>query len=139
MKIGLSFSRCLRDIFDGKVSLDEVLVVIARTNFDPTDDAQWNSIWNGYYHGTGISDPEWSQYPRDSEPEFREIAKQLWSCGKLHQPRRFGARVTRRPEIWLETVLMDEDLDSNPLAKQAWDGFKMAAALTGCEIDREYR
>ena len=51
MKIGLSFSRCVRDIVDGVVDIDDVLVVIARTDFDPTDDTQWRSIWNGYGGG----------------------------------------------------------------------------------------
>ena len=138
MKIGLSFSRCLRDLVDGKVNMEDVLVIIARTDFDPNHDAEWNSIWTGYHHGTGLSHPEWQDYPHDAEALFRNVATQLWQDGKLHQPRRFGARVLRRPEIWLETVLLDDDLDNKPLAKEAWEGFKMAAALTGCKIDREY-
>ena len=35
MKIGLSYSRCVRDIVDGVVDIDDVLIIIARTNFDP--------------------------------------------------------------------------------------------------------
>ena len=42
MKIGLSYSRCVRDIVDGKVDINDVLVIIARTNFDPRDDDQWH-------------------------------------------------------------------------------------------------
>ena len=38
MKVGLSYSRCVRDIIDGKVDYDDVLVIIARTNFDPHND-----------------------------------------------------------------------------------------------------
>jgi len=139
VKIGLSFSRCMRDIVDGRVSMDDVLIIISRTNFDPNNDAEWNSIWNGYHHGTGLSDPAWIDYPHDAEPKFRTFAEQLWRSGKLHQPRRFGAGGPRRPEIWLETMLMDADLEQNSLAKEAWNSFKMAAALTGCEIDRDYR
>ena len=37
MKIGLSYSRCVRDIVDGVVSIDDVLIVISRTDFDPHD------------------------------------------------------------------------------------------------------
>ena len=40
MKIGLSYSRCVRDIVEGKVDIADVLVIIARTDFDPRDDAQ---------------------------------------------------------------------------------------------------
>ena len=31
MKVGLSFSRCLRDIIEGKVEYDNVLVIVSRT------------------------------------------------------------------------------------------------------------
>jgi len=44
MKIGLSFSRCVRDIWEGRVDSHDVLVIIARTNFNPNDDAQWEGI-----------------------------------------------------------------------------------------------
>ena len=33
MKIGLSYSRCILDIVEGRVDINDVLVVIARTNF----------------------------------------------------------------------------------------------------------
>jgi len=48
MKVGLSYSRCVRDIVDGQVDIDDVLVLITRTNFDPHDDEQWRGIWIGY-------------------------------------------------------------------------------------------
>ena len=35
MKVGLSLSRCVKDIVLGKVMYEDVLVVIARTDFDP--------------------------------------------------------------------------------------------------------
>ena len=47
MKIGLSYSRCVRDIVDGVVDIDDVLVLITRTDFDPHDDQQWRGIWIG--------------------------------------------------------------------------------------------
>ena len=57
MKIGLSYSRCVLDIVEGRVDIEDVLVVVARTNFDPTDDTQWTGIWQGYTLG-GLSNPE---------------------------------------------------------------------------------
>ena len=42
MKIGLSYSRCVRDIVEGKVDMADVLVIIARTDFDPHNDEQWH-------------------------------------------------------------------------------------------------
>jgi hypothetical protein len=44
MKVGLSYSRCISDIIDGKVAMQDVLVIVARTGFDPTNDEQWCSI-----------------------------------------------------------------------------------------------
>jgi hypothetical protein len=38
MKIGLSYSRCVLDIIEGRVNIDDVLVLITRTNFDPNVD-----------------------------------------------------------------------------------------------------
>ena len=32
MKIGLSYSRCIRDIVEGKVDINDVLVIISRTD-----------------------------------------------------------------------------------------------------------
>jgi len=55
MKIGLSYSRCMRDIVDGTVDIEDVLLVIARTDFDPHDDDQWKGIWIGYGGGTDMA------------------------------------------------------------------------------------
>ena len=44
MKIGLSYSRCIRDIIEGKVEIDDILIIIARTDFDPRDDKQWHVL-----------------------------------------------------------------------------------------------
>lgn len=145
MKIGLSYSRCVRDIVDEKVSIEDVLVVIARTDFDPRIDEQWTDIWTGYgggspnmseFDGFSRSAPEWAGYM--NEAQFREVSIDLLESGKLHQPRKFGAHATRRSEIWLETVLPSSELQRNPAAKDAWDKFQMVAGLTNVKIDKEY-
>jgi hypothetical protein len=146
MKIGLSYSRCVRDIVDGVVDINDVLVLITRTDFDPNDDEQWQGIWIGYGGGTentysrgffGHSNPEWAGYT--DEDKFRSISIELWKRGLLHQPRKFGAHPSRRPEIWLETVLPSSELEKNPTAKAAWDKFQMVAGLTNVDLDKEYR
>ena len=141
MKIGLSYSRCVRDIVDGVVDINDVLVVIARTDFDPHNDEQWTSIWEGYGGGThpgGVwSNPEWSGY--DDEDKFRSVSIELWESGKFHQPRKFGAHPVRRPEIWLETVLVEGDLEANPAAKLAFEKFQTVAGLSAVSLDKEYR
>ena len=143
MKIGLSYSRCIKDIFDGKVDLDDVLVLITRTNFDPHNDEQWAGIWEGYgggqTFGSPFSNPEWIDHPTEDEAKFREISIKLYDSGRMHQPRQFGARPQRRPEIWLETVLPSSELITNPAAKKAWDTFQIVAGLTNTTLDREYK
>jgi hypothetical protein len=146
MKIGLSYSRCVRDLVDGKVDIDDVLVLITRTDFDPHDDEQWAGIWQGYGGGTdneyrrgffAQSNPEWAGY--HNEDQFRSITIDLYDLGKMHQPRKFGAHPSRRPEIWLETVLPDSELESRPAVKDAWDKFQVLAGLTNVKLDRKYR
>ena len=146
MKIGLSYSRCVRDIVDGKVDIADVLVLITRTDFDPHDDKQWSGIWIGYGGGTdnaysrgffSQSNPEWAGY--HDEDRFRSVSIELWETGRLHQPRKFGARPARRPEIWLETVLPDSELESRPAVKDAWDQFQTIAGLTSTKLDKSYK
>lgn len=135
MRVGLSFSRCVRDIVDGTVNIDDVLIVIARTDFDPNNDTQWKSIWNGYRW----SNPEWAGYPDEDEDRFRSVSIELWETGKLHQPRKFGAHPERRPEFWLETVLVSDEIESNPAVKAAWDNFQVVAGLTNTKLDKDYQ
>jgi hypothetical protein len=139
MLVGLSFSRCVRDIVDDKVDIDDVLVIIARTDFDPRDDNQWNGIWMGYRQRDGWSNPEWANYTNDDEDRVRSVSIELWESGKLHQPRQFGAHAIRRSEIWLETVLPNDELDKNPAAKKSWDQFQTVAGLTNVKLDKDYQ
>jgi hypothetical protein len=143
MKIGLSYSRCVRDIVDGLVDINDVLVLITRTDFDPRDDEQWQGIWQGYgggqTFGSPFSQPEWMDYPAEDEQKFRNISIELWKTGKLHQPRKFGSRPQRRPEIWLEAVLPSSELATNPAAKKAWEQFQTIAGLTNVKIDKDYQ
>ena len=148
MKIGLSYSRCVRDIVDGKVSIDDVLILITRTDFNPHDDEQWSGIWIGYGGGTdnsyatgffSQSNPEWAGTEPEDEDKYRNVSIELWESGKLHQPRKFGAHPQRRPEIWLEAVLPNTELAKNPAAQKAWDKFQTIAGLTNVELDDKYR
>jgi hypothetical protein len=143
MKIGLSYSRCVRDIVDGKVDIEDVLILITRTDFDPHNDTQWSSIWTGYgggqTFGSPYSNPEWIDYPAEDEHKFREVTIDLYDSGKMHQPRKFGARPARRAEIWLDAVLPSSELERNPAAKHAWDQFQVIAGLTNVKLDRNYQ
>lgn len=146
MKIGLSYSRCVRDIVDGAVDINDVLVIITRTDFDPRNDDQWKAIWVGYggggpnmssFSGFSRSAPEWAGY--SDEARFREVSIELWGSGRLHQPRQFGAYPQRRPEIWLEAVLPSSELEKNPAAQAAWQQFQTIAGLTNVKLDDQYQ
>jgi len=148
MKIGLSYSRCVRDIVDGVVDIDDVLVIISRTDFDPHNADQWESIWTGYCGGSsanpmrgifGGSNPEWYGTTDEDEDKYRNVSIELWEQGKFHQPRKFGAHPARRPEIWLETVLPSAELEKNPAAKKAWEKFQTVAGLTSVNLDTDYK
>ena len=138
MKIGLSYSRCIRDIVDGKVDINDVLVLITRTDFDPRDDEQWAGIWTGYgggqTFGSPFSNPEWMDYPVEDEAKFRDVSIKLYDSGKMHQPRKFGARPHRLPYYWLEAVVSDNDLENSPTVKDAWDKFQMISGLRGTPL-----
>ena len=134
MKIGSSLSRCVKDIYEGIVDIDNVLVIVARTDFDPENDAHWTSIWKGYAGGNSkgslYSQPEWSSIPVEDEQKVRDICVKLKRWGKLHQPRQYGAHPQRLAHYWYDAILTEDVVDSNPAAKKAWDNYKMIAGLS---------
>jgi len=129
MKVGLSLSRCVRDIFEGRVAYQDVLIVISRTDFDPKNDQHWESLWQGYLHG-GVSNPVWHGLD-DSETDILNICIDLYESGKLHQPRQYGSPNRFRADYaWLDTVVTDDDLEHKPAVKKAWEQYKILAGLT---------
>jgi hypothetical protein len=115
----------MRDIFEKKVDIDDVLVIVARTDVDPNNDDHWKQIWDGYLYG-GLSHPEWAGL-EDHEQEMREILIDLYEDGKLHQPRQFGAHPPRMRYYWLECVVPENE--HNPAQQKAWDHYKLITDL----------
>lgn len=134
MKVGLSLSRCVRDIYNGTVEIHDVLVVIARTDFDPENDEHWSGIWAGYGGGQTMgspwSNPEWSSVPAEDEQRIRDICIELKKSGRLHQPRQYGAHPSRLPYIWLDTFAPMEEISNNPATAKAWEKYKVLAGLS---------
>lgn len=134
MKIGTSLSRCVRDIYEGTVDIYDVLVIVARTDFDPEDDDHWKRIWSGYAGGNNLgnmrSAPEWAGIPTDHEQKVRDICVDLKKWGKLHQPRQFGSYPPRLNHHWYEVILTDSVIQNNPAAKAAWNNYKTVAGLS---------
>jgi hypothetical protein len=136
MKIGFSYSRCVRDIANGVVDIDNVLIIISRTDFDPTNDEQWTSIWLGYRNGW--SNPEWIDCTDADEQRYRDISMELYTQGKLHQPRKFGAHPRRSPYVWVDTgPIGHEQYEQPESVQQAWQHYLMLAALTGSQNEKE--
>ena len=126
MKVGLSFSRCLRDIYTGVVEENDVLIIIARTDMDPHNDDHWNNIWDGYTLG-GLSNPEWADF-KDEYVAFRRMAIELYEDGKIHQPRQFKAHPPRMPYYWLDTFVPEKE--HTPAQQKAWDNYQLITGLS---------
>jgi hypothetical protein len=136
MRIGLSLSRCVLDIIKDQVSIDDVLVIIAGTHFDPTIEADWENIWISY--ALEGSWGEWYSAHHDekfTEQKFKDIVLNLWYQGKIHQPRKFGSKTWYRKENWLEAILPPEELEKNQSAKLAWEKFRVVAGLANIKIN----
>ena len=129
MKVGLSLSRCVRDIFEKRVDYGDVLVVISRTDFDPNNDEHWRQIWHGYLYG-GVSEPVWHGLA-DYEIDIRNICIDLYESGRLHQPRQYGSASRFRADyVWLDTIVSEDVLEDKPAVKKAWDQYKIIAGLS---------
>jgi len=128
MKLGLSLSRCIRDIYNGKVNETEVAVIIARTDFNPHKDSEWSQIWYGYT-ASGFSRPPWRDLIDDHD-NVRKLIARLYDNGLIHQPRQFAKGFSPSlPYHWLDLVVADEDLEELPAVKAAWEQYVAVANL----------
>jgi hypothetical protein len=119
----------MRDIYEGKVDLHDVLVIVARTRCSNDYDS-WNELWNGYRQRAGMSNPEWINIPEEDEPVMKELYSSLFTEGKLHQPRYFGSHPPRLSYIWLDTFAPHEEIANNPATVKAWEKYKLLAGLS---------
>jgi len=137
MKIGFSVSKCVLDIVEEHVSIDDVLLIIGSTDFDPTVDEEWKSIWH-YYTDilSPYSNPVWVNWQNieGAEDKFRAIILQLWHDGKIHQPRKFGASPVSSRVTWLEVIPTMDHINDKPAVKVAWEQFQTIAGLSGLKI-----
>ena len=105
MKVGFSFGRCVNDILNGRVDINDVLVIVSRTRIDKVD--QVRPIIQSYI---------WDRYIQGDLDEAVRIGEALYTNAKLHQPRLFGQHAihVESKDIWLNLVpasdLMDESV-----------------------------
>ena len=115
MKIGFSFGRCIRDIADGKISLDDVAFIISAT--DISDREQIRAVILEYSTSR--------QYLKGIDHDLAmQIAYDIWDTSRLIQPRRQGLPRHRQPAgtVWVDmfpTVLSD-----NTAVKNAWTAYR---------------
>ena len=121
MKIGFSFGQCVRDIVQGKVKIEDVIVIVASTRIEARE--QVEAIIEDY------------RYRADyllglDEKECNTIALHLWDTGKIHQPRIHG---THRGSVQADCVWADvlpSPATSNASLQEAWDHYRLLVDLT---------
>lgn len=130
MKVGFSFGRCVRDIVNGEVDINDVAVLITRTHMNTADSVE--DVVGEYMHVSG--------YLKGLDAgRCLEVALQLWQEGKIHQPRVYGTNYSSRPEnlIWMDLYPCVKDM--NPAVEAAWEQYQMALALVhGHEVPKEH-
>lgn len=97
--LGLSVSRCIRDIVNGLVSVEEVFLIIGGTYVE--DEEHFEELWKGY---TRVEFSAW--YDLDKEA-VREVFLQLWRSNRIIQPRLERIPHHSRREYWLTLDSMD--------------------------------
>jgi len=115
MKIGFSLGRCVRDIVNDEVALDDVAFVIAATNIHSEE--QLAQVVEQYMYRDEYL------YMLD-EAKCQEVALQLWTSNRILQPRRQGMHRHKQPEnaVWVD--MFPTELSGNESVKKAWDAYR---------------
>ncbi len=115
MKIGFSLGRCIRDIVNGEVDINDVAFLITATYVKT--DVQLENVISTYMYEPG--------YLIDLDfDKCLEVARQLWNTNRILQPRAQGLHRHAQPEnaIWVDIFpTINSDNDS---VKKAWDAYR---------------
>ena len=130
MKVGFSFGRCIRDIVNGEVNIDDVVVIVSGTK---TDRTRLDDLVDDYLYR-----PEYLEgLDRD---QCIKVAVQLWETGRIHQPRDFGQYRRQIPENCVWADLFPAGLtEQDPMIQAAWKEYRAILGLAGSrqDVDRE--
>ena len=121
MKIGFSLGRCIRDIVNGDVNIDDVAFLITAT-YVKTEDQLDNVIYS-YIHEPGyLLGLDYNQ--------CKEVAHLLWDTNRILQPRAQGMHRHAQPEnsIWVD--MFPTELSGNESVKKAWDAYRFMLHMT---------
>ena len=121
MKIGFSLGRCIRDIVNKDISIDDVAFLITATHIKSKD--QLDNVIYAY-----MGEPGYLlnlDYDR-----CKEVAHQLWDTNRILQPRAQGMHRHAQPEnsIWVD--MFPTELSENESVKTAWDHYRFMLHMT---------
>jgi hypothetical protein len=121
MKIGFSFGRCVRDIVQGKVNIDDVLCIIARTYMPSTNDVK--KVIHAYSH-------EPSYLMGLDQDACEAVGLELFLSGKIIEPRANGIAVLKVPRdyVWMDLYPTVADVH-NAGVSAAWESYRMMIEL----------
>ena len=115
MKIGFSFGRCIRDIVNGEVSIDDVAFIITATNM--RDREHMDNVLKMY-----MNEPRYLMgLDYDS---CIDVAYRLWDTNRIIQPRAQGLHRHAQPEnsVWVD--MFPTELSQNESVKSAWNAYR---------------
>lgn len=121
MKIGFSFGRCIRDIVNGTVDINDVVAIITRTRMTDPSDMRY-VIAEYMYVPTYLLDLD--------EEKCNEVALDLWNSGRLHQPRNYGTYPVRisADHVWMD--LVPTTYSDNEAVQSAWEQYRVLLKLS---------
>lgn len=120
MKVGLSFSRCISDIFFQRVAFDDVLCIIASTHLRSREQV------------SDMVKQSWGTNEPAILDGLIDVALACWDAGKVHQPRAFTAGYSNGFNLdetgnWLELISLADH--KHPTVQRAWDTYRVARKL----------
>jgi hypothetical protein len=122
MKIGFSLGKCVRDIVNGTVNIDDVIVIVTRTRL--VKDEHFEQLRWSY----GSERDYWLGLDVD---ECMRVSLELFHEGKLHQPRLAGAvfySPVTNDFVWMD--LAPTANSDNAMVQAAWAKYQMVAKLS---------
>ena len=134
MYIGTSLGGCLLSLMNKEVSLEDVMVIITRT--DAPDFEKFINVVKAY-HARGnpfATNPERYELHDYELDDLLLLAERLWYSGKIHQPRTFlGSTSYRHPflngdKLWFQVVPTIDN--TTPAVVDAYEKYKMLDILT---------
>jgi hypothetical protein len=129
MRIGTSLGKCLKDILDGTVKEDDVLVIVSNTKCP--DLPRLMAVVDEYYYSRPHSDYDLTAHTIE---DAQALAQRLFESGKLHQPRCLqtdtlsrGGNAHNLKDTWLEVV--PTITSHNQSVVDAYGKYRMLAVL----------